>query len=149
MHSLYKWERRDRARRHVRWVIHEFRVSGGVWFLPLQRRHSMFVHQRRFKVRTGPDVSLGENARRRHGRWEVRSTEILPIEPRRTSPHVHGVPIMGTERECVDHDDDDCVWNIADKKCNFHACALKMTEIDCGEDDACSWDAVKKKCRKK
>jgi len=72
--------------------------------------------------------------------------QLSPDEQVRMST---GCAIMGTERECVDHDDDDCVWNIADKKCNFHACALKMTEIDCGEDDACSWDAVKKKCRKK
>jgi hypothetical protein len=59
-----------------------------------------------------------------------------------------GCAILGTERECNEHDDDDCVWNIADKMCTFHPCGLKPTEIDCGEDDACSWNATEKKCRK-
>lgn len=72
--------------------------------------------------------------------------ELSPDENVRMST---GCAILGTERECKEYKTDDCTWNIADKMCKFHSCALKMTEIACGEDDACSWEATNKKCRKK
>ena len=73
--------------------------------------------------------------------------ELSPDEQVRMSK---GCAIVGTERECVDYDVDDCVWNIANKRCNFHSCALKPTEIDCSQDtETCSWNAAQEKCRKK
>jgi len=72
--------------------------------------------------------------------------EVSPDEQVRMST---GCAILGTERDCIEYDDDDCAWNIADNMCTFHACALKPTEIDCANDDACLWNASQEKCRKK